>query len=124
MAPIAGSSAKSAQRLARYYAGADSDGMGLVTLDGGELDKELGQLLVEARTSSLFGVRRVVRVRNAGKALTTTLSQLSDDPSGAIVILEAGNLVPETAHCGRSRRPRAMPVHCRAIRAATRRSCG
>ena len=77
--------------------GADADGMGLVTLDGGELDGDPGRLLVEAKTASLFGDRRVVRVRNAGKSLTVPLSELADDPSGAIVILEAGNLAPRDA---------------------------
>jgi DNA polymerase III subunit delta len=71
--------------------------MGLVTLDGGELDSDPGRLLVEARTGSLFGERRVIRVRNAGKGLTVPLSELANDPSGAIVVLEAGNLAPRDA---------------------------
>ena len=62
--PDTGLVRETAQRLVRYYAGADSDGMGLVTLDGSELDGDPGRLLVEARTSSLFGEKRVVRVRN------------------------------------------------------------
>ena len=41
--------------------GSDRDNMGLVTLDGSELDGDPGRLLVEAKTSSLFGERRVVR---------------------------------------------------------------
>ena len=67
--PDTGLVRETAQRLVRHYAGADSDGMGLVTLDGNELDGDPGRLLVEARTSSLFGEKRVVRVRNAGKSL-------------------------------------------------------
>ncbi|RYE09121.1 MAG: DNA polymerase III subunit delta [Hyphomicrobiales bacterium] len=112
--PDTGLVRESAQRLVRYYAGGDSDGMGLVTLDGGDLDKDPGQLLVEARTSSLFGEKRVVRVRGAGKAITTVLSQLGDDPSGAIVILEAGNLVPKDALralAEASRNARALPCY-------------
>jgi DNA polymerase-3 subunit delta len=46
---------ETAQRLVRHYAGGDSNSMGLVTLDGSEIDSDPGRLLVEARTSSLFG---------------------------------------------------------------------
>ena len=95
--PDAGLVRESAQRLVRHYAGSDADGMGLVTLDGGELDGDPGRLLVETRTSSLFGERRVVRVRGAGKALTVPLSEIAADPAGAIVVLEAGNLAPRDA---------------------------
>jgi DNA polymerase-3 subunit delta len=95
--PDTGLVRETAQRLVRHYAGADKEGMGLVTLDGGELDGDPGRLLVEARTSSLFGEKRVVRVRNAGKSLTTPLGDLAADPSGAIVVLEAGNLAPRDA---------------------------
>ena len=95
--PDTGLVRETAQRLVRHYAGNDADGMGLVTLDGGELDGDPGRLLVEAKTASLFGERRVVRVRNAGKALTVPLSELAADPAGAIVVLEAGNLAPRDA---------------------------
>jgi len=95
--PDAGLVRETAHRLLRHYAQGDTAGMGLVTLDGGDLDGDPGRLLVEARTSSLFGEKRVVRVRNAGKSLTVPLSELADDPSGAIVVLEAGNLAPKDA---------------------------
>jgi DNA polymerase-3 subunit delta len=95
--PDAGLVRESAQRLVRHYAGSDADGMGLVTLDGNALDGDPGRLLVETRTSSLFGERRVVRVRGAGKALTVPLSEIAADPAGAIVIVEAGNLAPRDA---------------------------
>src|ERR1700712_1136232 len=95
--PDTGLVRETAQRLVRHYASNDADGMGLVTLDGGELDGDPGRLLVEAKTASLFGERRVVRVRNAGKALTVPLSELAADPAGAIVVLEAGNLAPRDA---------------------------
>lgn len=95
--PDTGLVRETAQRLVRHYAGNDADGMGLVTLDGGELDGDPGRLLVEAKTASLFGERRVVRVRNAGKSLTVPLSELAADPAGSIVVLEAGNLAPRDA---------------------------
>lgn len=93
--PDVGLVRETAQLLVRYYAGAGTDA--IVTLDGGELDKEPGRLLVEARTPSLFDDRRVIRVRGAGKALTMPLSELSTDPAGATVILEGGNLLPRDA---------------------------
>jgi DNA polymerase-3 subunit delta len=112
--PDTGLVRETAQRLVRHYSRDDGDGMGLVTLDGGELDGDPGRLLVEARTSSLFGERRVVRVRNAGKSVTVPLSELADDPSGAIVIVEAGNLAPRDplrALAEASRNARALPCY-------------
>lgn len=95
--PDTGLVRETAQRLVQYFASRDGDGMGLVTLDGSEVDGDPGRLLVEARTSSLFGDKRVVRVRGGGKSITVPLSELADDPSGAIVIVEAGNLAPRDA---------------------------
>ena len=95
--PDTGLVRETAQRLVRHYAGADGDGMGLATLDGGEIDGDPGRLLVEARTSSLFGEKRVVRVRNAGRSAAAALAELAADPSGAIIVLEAGNLTPRDA---------------------------
>ena len=93
--PDAGLVRETGQRLARRFAGDDADGMNLLVLEGGELDGDPGRLIVEARTTSLFGDRRVVRVRNAGKSLVMPLSVLLEDPAGAVVVLEAGNLTPK-----------------------------
>ena len=46
---------------------------------------------------SLFGGKRIVRVRGAGKSLVMTLTELRDDPGGAAIVLEAGNLPPRDA---------------------------
>ena len=112
--PDTGLVRETAQRLVRHYTSGDGDGMGLVTLDAGELDGDPGRLLVEARTASLFGERRVLRVRNAGKSITVPLSELADAPSGAIVIVEAGNLAPRDALralAEGSRNARALPCY-------------
>lgn len=112
--PDTGLVRETAQRLIRHYAGAGSDSMGLVTLDGAELNSNPERLLAEAKTGSLFGERRVVRVRDAGKSLTVPLSELSDDPAGAIVVLEAGNLAPRDALRAlveASRNGRALPCY-------------
>ena len=95
--PDTGLVRETAQRLVRHFVGNDANGMGLVTLDGSELDGDPSRLLVEARTASLFGERRIVRVRGAGKSLIVPLGELAADPSGAIVVLEAGNLPPRDA---------------------------
>jgi DNA polymerase-3 subunit delta len=95
--PDAGLVRETAQRLVRHYVGDDTDGMGLITLDGAELDDDPGRLLVEARTASLFDDRRVVRVRDARKSLTVPLAELLADPTGAVIILETGNLLPRDA---------------------------
>ncbi|MGN6682769.1 MAG: DNA polymerase III subunit delta [Devosia sp.] len=95
--PDTGLVRETAQRLVAHYAGRDGDGMGLVTLEGSDVDADPGRLLVEARTSSLFGERRVVRVRGAGKSIAVPLSELAAEPSGAVVIVEAGNLPPRDA---------------------------
>jgi len=94
--PDSGLVRETGQRLARRYAGNDADAMNLVVLDGSELDADPSRLAVEARTTSLFGDRRVIRVRGAGKSLVMPLTELRDDP-GAIIILEAGNLTPKDA---------------------------
>lgn len=101
-------------RLARHYGGSDPGSMNLVTLDGGEVDADPGRLAVEAKTTSLFGDRRVVRVRGAGKGAVMAATELLDDPAGAVVILEAGNLAPRDplrALVEGGRRGRALPCY-------------
>ncbi len=112
--PDAGLVRESAQRLARHFAGGDAGSMNLVTLEGSELDSEPGRLAVEARTVSLFGEKRVVRIRDARKSLVLTLTELLDDPAGAAIILEAGNLAPKDALRALvegSKRGRALPCY-------------
>ncbi len=112
--PDGGLVRETAARLARRFAGSDADGMNLVVLEGGELEAEPGRLVVEARTTSLFGDRRVVRLRQAGKALIPVLSDLASAPDGAVVVVEAGNLTPRDplrAMVEGARFGRAMPCY-------------
>lgn len=95
--PDAGLVRENGAKLARRFAGDDVDGMNLLVLDGAELEAEPARLAVEARTTSLFGDRRVIRIRNAGKGVTVPLSGILDDPAGAMVVVEAGNLTPKDA---------------------------
>lgn len=80
------------QRLSKHFAGENPDPMAHTVLQGDELTGETGRLVDEARTPSLFGGSRTVRVRNATKALTVPVSLLLDDMPDAVVVLEAGNL--------------------------------
>jgi DNA polymerase-3 subunit delta len=95
--PDAGLVRETAQRLIRQLGGDDPEAVSLVTLDGAEVDADPSILAVEARTLSLFGGKRIVRVRGASKSLVMTLTELRDDPSGAAIVLEAGNLAPRDA---------------------------
>jgi len=95
--PDAGLVRETAQRLIRQLSGNDPESVSLVTLDGTEVDADPSILAVEARTMSLFGGKRIVRVRGAGKSLVMTLTELRDDPAGAAIVLEAGNLAPKDA---------------------------
>ena len=95
--PDTGLVRETAQRLIRQLSGDDPEAASVVTLDGAEVDADPSILAVEARTMSLFGGKRIVRVRGAGKSLVMTLTELRDDPAGAAIVLEAGNLAPKDA---------------------------
>ena len=94
--PDAGLVRETAQRLIRQLSGDDKD-TSVITLDGSEVDADPSILAVEARTISLFGGKRIVRVRGATKSIVLTLTELRDDPAGAAIVLEAGNLTPKDA---------------------------
>jgi len=95
--PDAGLVRETAQRLIRKLSGDDPESASIVTLDGAEVDADPSILAVEAKTISLFGGKRIVRVRGAGKSLVMTLTELRDDLQGAAIVLEAGNLTPRDA---------------------------
>ena len=112
--PDAGLVRETGQRLARRFAGSDADSMNLIVLDGAELDADPSRLALEARTTSLFGDRRVIRVRGAGKSLVMALTELADDVGGAAIVLEAGNLLPKDplrAMVEAARLGRALPCY-------------
>lgn len=95
--PDAGLVRETAHRLVRHFSGDDPQSASIVTLESSEVDADPSILAVEAKTISLFGGKRIIRVRGAGKSLVMTLSELRDDPAGAVIILEAGNLAPRDA---------------------------
>ena len=75
--------------------GADlADPFSTVTLNADELERDIGRLFDEARTLSLFGGRRLIRVRGAGngKNLADAVADLAaDPPAGATIVIEAGD---------------------------------
>lgn len=112
--PDAGLVRETGQRLARRFAGSDADSMNLLVLDASELDADPSRLAVEARTTSLFGDRRVIRIRSAGKSLVMALAELAETPMEAAIVLEAGNLLPKDplrALVETSKQGRALPCY-------------
>jgi DNA polymerase-3 subunit delta len=90
--PDAGLVRETAREIALAFAAGEESST--VTLDGSELDGDPGRLAVEARTASLFGEKRIVRVRGTGKSLVLPITDLLEDPAGTAIILEGGNLPP------------------------------
>ncbi|WIY52821.1 DNA polymerase III subunit delta [Devosia sp. YIM 151766] len=95
--PDSGLVRETAQRLIRKLTGDDPASANITIFDGPELASDPSQLLLEARSDSLFGGKRIIRVRNATKALVLPLTELRDDPGGTAIVLEADNLPPRDA---------------------------
>lgn len=95
--PDTGLVRETAQRLIRKLTEDDPQSANVVVLEGAYVDADPSILAVEAKTISLFGGKRLIRVRGATKSLVMTLTELRDDPGGAAIILEAGNLPPKDA---------------------------
>lgn len=95
--PDGGLVRETAQRLIRHLSGDDPAAANITVFDGPELAADPSLLLLEARSASLFGGKRILRVRNATKALVMPLTELRDDPGGAAIVLEADNLPPRDA---------------------------
>ncbi len=95
--PDGGLVRETAQRLIRQLSGDDPASANISIFEGSELASDPSQLVLEARSGSLFGGKRIIRVRNATKALVMPLTELRDDPGGTAIVLEADNLAPRDA---------------------------
>lgn len=72
---------------------AADDPFRLALLSGDMVRQDPARLADEAASISLFGGKRVIRVREAGDALTKTLEFVLDRPGGdALIVIEAGDL--------------------------------
>lgn len=105
---------ETAARLITHYAGPDPDPLAHSSFDVADLAEDPSKLAVEARTPSLFGGARTIRVRNADKNLAPILTELLAEPPEAIIVLEAGNLTPRDALralAEKSNSARALPCY-------------
>jgi DNA polymerase III subunit delta len=79
-------------------AGADrSDPFQFVDLDGDALSGNTRRLMDEASTISLFGGRRIIRVRAGSKTPSAAFEPVLEEATGALVIVQAGELKPTSA---------------------------
>ncbi|MEO5323191.1 DNA polymerase III subunit delta [Mesorhizobium sp. CC13] len=87
------------------------DPFSVVKLDAGEVERDSGRLVDEARTVPMFSPRRLIWVRNAGaqKSLADDVRALTaEPPRDAVILIEAQDLkkgaplrtVVEGAFCG------------------------
>ncbi|WDR01787.1 hypothetical protein PSQ19_13775 [Devosia algicola] len=95
--PDAGLVRETSRALANYFADKATPDGNVITLDGSEIDADPSLLAVEAKTISLFGDKRVIRIRGNGKSLVTTLKEVAVDLGDATILVESGNLTPKDA---------------------------
>ncbi|SFZ85082.1 DNA polymerase III, delta subunit [Devosia enhydra] len=120
--PDAGLVNEVATRLVATLAGEGSDQAEIVTLDQAVLDGDAQRLAVEARSTSLFGERRVLHLRSPGKGTVLALAELIDDLAVPIII-EAGNLAakdPLRAFAEAQKLGRALPCYADSDEAVAR----
>ena len=78
--------------------GTGDDPFRLALLTGDMLRQDPARLADEAGALSLMGGRRVVRLREAGDAITKNLSYvLEQKPGGGLVVIEAGDLAKSSS---------------------------
>jgi DNA polymerase-3 subunit delta len=120
--PDAGLVSETATRLIAKLSGGGADKPEIIALDQATLDADPARLGVEARSNSLFGERRIIHLRGAGKSLAPTLEELASDLQLPIII-EAGNLAPRDAlraFAETSKVARALPCYADSDEAVSR----
>ncbi|MBO0664264.1 DNA polymerase III subunit delta [Jiella sp. MQZ9-1] len=93
--PDTGLVAERAGKLAQAFGVDPSDPFAAVTLAADDLEKDIGRLYDEAKTLSLLGGKRLVRVRGAGagRALCDAVGELAAEHlPDTLIIVEAGDL--------------------------------
>lgn len=117
--PDAGLVSERAARVATLSGVDVKDPFSAIVLSADELEKDIGRLFDEARTVSLFGGRRLIRVRNAGtgsgKALAEAVADLARDPPvDATIVIEGADMkksAPLRAAAERGRAAMALPCY-------------
>jgi DNA polymerase-3 subunit delta len=80
---------------------------------------DAGSFLAEATAASMTGGRRVVRVRDAGEALSKPVETLLKAPPDALVVLEAGELTAKSKlRALVEKHPAAAAIACYGVDAA------
>jgi DNA polymerase-3 subunit delta len=94
--PDAGLVAERASMLARLFARRGEGNTEIVRLDDRDLAEDPGRLEVELRTASMFAAQSVVRVTAGPRLDTTSLKALLATEFDNPLIVEAGNLRPDS----------------------------
>lgn len=95
--PDAGLVTLRAEALSAHFAGMQKETAEMVRLDDRDLAEDPGRLEIELRTRPLFAVNRVVRMAAGPRLDVPALKELLQSPLEAKLIVEAGNLRPDSA---------------------------
>lgn len=115
--PDTGLVSERAARVASLSGVDPADPFASVVLMADELEKSIGRLFDEARTVSMFGGRRLIRIKGAGngKALAEAVTELAaNPPADAVIVIEAGELrknAPLRVGVERGRAAMALPCY-------------
>lgn len=112
--PDTGLVSETAERLMATLVGEPADPESMVSLHMSEVDADPQLLGITARSPSLFGSGRFIRIRGATNKLTATLKELLDEGIDAAIVVEGGNLTPSDSLrklAEQSRDARALPCY-------------
>lgn len=93
--PDAGRVRETTDKLQRLFHAKDADPMSLISLQFGDFENPGERIDVEANTISMFGDKRVIRVRGATNALAKEIESLVKKGFDAVLLVESGNLTPK-----------------------------
>mgnify|MGYP000471760840 CR=1 FL=1 len=95
--PDAGLVSERAAAIISAYLGKDADPMARTVVEGDSLSGAPERLAEEAHSVPMFGGRRAIRVTATSRNIVSALQPLlSDPPSEAVVVFEAGDLKPSS----------------------------
>jgi len=120
--PDAGRVRETTDRLQAHFHTKDADPMALVSLQFGDFENPGERISIEANTPSMFGDRRVIRVRGATNAFAKEVEQTVKDGFDAILLVEASNLTPKDGLrklAEAQKASRAVPCYADDIRSLT-----
>ncbi|MBO0903285.1 DNA polymerase III subunit delta [Jiella sonneratiae] len=115
--PDVGLVAERSAKLAATFGVDPADPFAAVTLAADEIEKDIGRLYDEAKTLSLLGGRRLVRVRGAGagRALSDAVGDLGGERlPETLILVEAGDLKKSAGlrlNAERGRHAMALPCY-------------